>query len=171
MVTTEATTPLEVSVSSSTSADAELIKSFQKLLIDTSGDIETLKVFDTMISNEIDRASSDGSEYEDTVEESKAVKTNCKVGVLLADLSKISSGDIPVDEHEIVDSSTQQLVEDTLYEHSMPRRKFLIFLSMIVLILVTSQSRKYLINLPLQSNSLRADQQPTSEIKLIHMDE
>ena len=47
-----------------------LVESFRKLLFDTSGDLETLKTFDDILTEEIERASSSGSSIDsDAVEE------------------------------------------------------------------------------------------------------
>ena len=98
MVSTDAS----LHTSKSSSPEEELIKSFQKLLLDTSGDIETLKTFDNMLTNEIERVSSNGSDREDNNEDPKGDETVCKVGTLRADLSGLSSEDMFTPESPLV---------------------------------------------------------------------
>lgn len=70
----------------------ELTESFQKLLMNASGDLETLKTFDTMLSNEIERVSNNGSDQEDETplhNEDSAPITDMKTqnaGWLLSDM-------------------------------------------------------------------------------------
>ena len=71
---------LNVSKTSSSSIQ-ELTESFQKLLVNASGDMEALKSFEVLLSNEIDRVSNHGSDQEEELPGS-----NENPGWLLSDL-------------------------------------------------------------------------------------
>ena len=55
---------MDILDNSPSSPSAALVDSFRQLLLDTSGDLDTLKTFDDLLTDEIERASSSGSSSE-----------------------------------------------------------------------------------------------------------